>query len=83
MAISRNMRRLNAKRRKALQEADKANTQAFLAKQAVIRDNCKAMGRDANKRGTGGIVWLDPTAKPMGFTRKRGTGQLGKIGRAL
>ena len=83
MAISRNMRRLNAKRRKALVETDKANTQAFLAKQSVIRDNCKAMGRDANRQGSGGISWLDPTRKPLGFTRRAGIGQLGRIGRAL
>lgn len=83
MALSRNARRLNAKRRKALAEADRVNTQALLAKQSLIRENCKALGRDANRRGTGGISWLSPTAKPLGFTRRKTRGQLGQIGRAL
>ena len=83
MAISRNARRLRSKVRSALRETDRQNTEAFRAKQAVIRDNCKALGRDANRQGTGGISWLDPTRKPLGFTRRAGVGQLGRIGRAL
>jgi hypothetical protein len=70
MAISRNARRLKAKCRKALAEADRQNTESFLAKQAIIRDNCKALGRSANRTGTGGISWLDPTRKPLGYTRR-------------
>ena len=70
MAISRNARRLKAKCRKALAEADKLNTERFLAKQQTIRSNCKTMGRDANRTGQGGISWLDPTRKPLGFTRR-------------
>lgn len=83
MALSRNQRRLNAKKRAALAACDAANTAAFQAKQGIIRSNCEVMGRDANKRGRGGISWLDPTRKPLGYTRRFGVGQLGKVGKAL
>lgn len=83
MAISRNMRRQKAKVRKALAETDRSNTAAFLAKQAAIRANCQELGRKANAKGQGGISWLDPTRKPLGFTRRKGVGQLGQLGRAL
>jgi len=70
MAVSRNVRRMRAKVRRAIAETDASNTAAFIAKQELIRGNCKALGRDANKRGTGEIGWLNPTRKPLGFTRR-------------
>lgn len=70
MALSRNARRLNAKRRKALAEADKLNTATFIAKQALIQSNCKELGKLANRTGNGGISWLSPTAKPLGYRRR-------------
>lgn len=69
MAISRNLRRQRAKVRKAISLTDAANTAAFVSKQAIIRDNCKTMGKQANRMGKGRITWLDPTNKPVGFTR--------------
>jgi hypothetical protein len=69
MAISRNLRRQRAKVRQAIALTDAANTAAFVSKQAVIRGNCKTMGKQANRKGTDRIIWLDPTAKPVGFTR--------------
>lgn len=83
MAISRNVRRQRSKVRKAIAEADRTNTAAFLAKQALIRSNSAELGREANKRGSGGISWLDPTRKPLGFTRRMMQGQLGRIGKAI
>ncbi len=70
MAISRNMRRLKAKVRTARRETNASNTAMHLAKQSVIRDNCAELGSKANRQGTGRITWLDPTCKPMGFTRR-------------
>ena len=70
MAISRNQRRLNAKKRATLAACDAINTAQFLAKAAVIRGNCKELGRKANAMGTGRIVWLDPTRRPLGYTRR-------------
>lgn len=83
MAISRNMRRQRAKVRKAQAETNKSNTAAFLAKQRLIRANATELGRDANRTGSGGISWLDPTRKPLGYTRRPMQGQLGRIGKAL
>lgn len=83
MAISRNLRRQRAKVRASMATTDAHNTAAFIAKQAVIRGNCAELGRDANKRGTGGISWLSPTRKPLGYTRNKSRGQLGTFGREL
>lgn len=70
MAISRNLRRQRSKARQTIAETDRSNTAAFLYKQALIRGNCAELGSKANKRGTGRIGWLDPTRKPLGYTRR-------------
>lgn len=74
MALTRNQRRLNAKKRHNLREADKANTQRELAKQELIQANHAELGRKANRLGglfvsRGLVTDYSPARNPLSYTR--------------